>query len=542
MTAQESREVQRVLRYASAKPDQFVIEAQRELCSRSLRHYARFAWRVLEPATPLITGWYFDCMADHAEAMLQGEIPWLIVNIPPGFGKSTLWSVFLPSYAWLRQPSLRFISGSHSMPLATRDTVRTRDLILSKWYSGISRGSVSLTQVLKTYYVNSVKGHRIAVSVGGGMGMRADFGILDDPQTNAQAHSATEAEGAWEWCKGEFIQRLNSTVERPSRLAVIMQRLSKMDLVSRLLDHYGARFDILCLTQRKVVHVSQPEHPSAGVTSTALTRRGVALDPRVESGDLLCPAKVGEADVHLRQLDAYTFAAQDQQAPVDRAGEERRLHGYTNECRVSFASLFPAGLSLHEVTQAATRDGWQFTSGWDHGDSGGREVALLMAIHEDRKLLHVLDCYANQKRTTPTDDAIGFRRLLDTWGINPRQVVKSRGDINGAGKADASGDSINRQIQMATDASGLILGFPIDPPEKQPGSIELGLNLMNTFFYSRGLFVDPRAALLDTVLQRWLGEKDGTEHPIDALRYRATPALQGFLKPKVERVARVRMA
>lgn len=538
----EEREYQRLIRFASSKPDRFVIDAQRHLCSTSLRYYSRFAWRVIEPSTPLIAGWYMDCMADHAEAMLRGEIPWLIVNIPPGFGKSTLWSVFLPSYAWLTQPALRFISGSHSMALATRDTVRTRDLILSRWYQQMSGDSVRLSSVLKTYYTNTVKGHRIAVSVGGGMGMRADFGILDDPQTNAQAHSATEADGGWTWCKGEFIQRLNSSTERPSRLVVVMQRLSKMDLTARLLDHYGARFDLLCLTQRKVVHVGNVQHPTQGVTSTALTRRGIAVDPREASGDLLCPEKINEADVALRQLDAYTFAAQDQQAPVEREGEERRLHGYTPECRVAFASLFPAGLSLHEVTQAAIRDGWKFASGWDHGDSAGREVALLLAYHDGRRLLHVLDCYTNSRRTTPADDARGFRRVLDTWGILPRLVTKSRGDVNGAGKADASGDSINKQIQNATDESGLILGFPIDPPDKQAGSIELGLNLLNTFFYSRGLAVDPRASYLDTVLQRWLGDKDGTEHPIDALRYVATPLLQSFLRPQTERVARVRMA
>ena len=58
----EEREYQRLIRFASSKPDKFVIDAQRHLCSTSLRYYSRFAWRVIEPSTPLISGWYLDCV------------------------------------------------------------------------------------------------------------------------------------------------------------------------------------------------------------------------------------------------------------------------------------------------------------------------------------------------------------------------------------------------------------------------------------------------------------------------------------------------
>lgn len=524
----------RLMRAAQILPDQAILSAQAELSRRSFRHYCRFAWNVIEPSTPLIWDWYMDCMADHAEAMIRGEINWLIVNIPPGHGKSTLWSVFLPSYTWTINPAIRFISGAHSMSLSTRDAVRTRDLILSKWYQQIWGNRFALTKTLETYYNNDHMGHRIAVSVGGGMGMRADFGILDDPQTNAQAHSNQEAEAGWQWCKGEYIQRLNTTTDRPSRLVVVMQRLSKIDLTARLLDHYGPKFDLLCLTQRRVIQSIQYPHPEPGETSTALTRRGEATDPRQTAGELLCPAKVDESAVQLMEKDAYTFAAQCQQKPVDRDGSSVRFNGFSRSSVVPFASHFGV-TDLHEATRIALDRGWQFGSGWDHGIGAGKEVAVLIAWHKESKLIHVLDTYVNAKRTTPTEDAVAFRSVLNRWGLTPRHLRRNRGDVNGAGKSDTTGWTINEQIERATDDSGVVLGFKIETPNKVAGSVETGIDLINTFLFSRGILLDPAAHVVSGLMQRWSGEKDGTEHAIDALRYVCAPILSEFLRPEGHR-------
>ena len=44
--------------------DADLIAVEREYCSRSLMHFARRAWHVLEPATPLKWGWALDAICE----------------------------------------------------------------------------------------------------------------------------------------------------------------------------------------------------------------------------------------------------------------------------------------------------------------------------------------------------------------------------------------------------------------------------------------------------------------------------------------------
>ena len=79
-----------------------LIEA--EAARRSLREYVRQAWPVLEPASPFVSNWHLDCVADHLQAVTNGQIRKLIINIPPGHMKSLSACVFWPTWEWIHQP------------------------------------------------------------------------------------------------------------------------------------------------------------------------------------------------------------------------------------------------------------------------------------------------------------------------------------------------------------------------------------------------------------------------------------------------------
>ncbi len=70
-----------------------LVAAESELCRRSLAEFARRAWRILEPATPIKWGWALDAICLHLEAVTRGDIRRLLVNVPPGSMKSLLTSV-----------------------------------------------------------------------------------------------------------------------------------------------------------------------------------------------------------------------------------------------------------------------------------------------------------------------------------------------------------------------------------------------------------------------------------------------------------------
>lgn len=59
------------------------LAIERELCRRSLAGFAKLAWHVPEPATPLKWGWALDAICVHQEAVSRGEITRLLMNVPP---------------------------------------------------------------------------------------------------------------------------------------------------------------------------------------------------------------------------------------------------------------------------------------------------------------------------------------------------------------------------------------------------------------------------------------------------------------------------
>ena len=106
---------------------------ERELCRRSLADFAKRAWRVLEPATPLKWGWALDAICAHLEAVTDGRITRLLMNVPPGSMKSLLTGVIWPAWEWgpRGMPQSRLLGRAHKQDLAVRDSMKCRRLIQS---------------------------------------------------------------------------------------------------------------------------------------------------------------------------------------------------------------------------------------------------------------------------------------------------------------------------------------------------------------------------------------------------------------------------
>ena len=105
-----------------------------ESARRSLAEFVRQAWPIVEPGTPLRWNWHVDAVCSHLEAVADGGIRNLVINIPPGCLKSSLVSVFWPAWMWIRRPEWRAIFSSYAEALATRDAVKTRAIVESDWY------------------------------------------------------------------------------------------------------------------------------------------------------------------------------------------------------------------------------------------------------------------------------------------------------------------------------------------------------------------------------------------------------------------------
>jgi predicted phage terminase large subunit-like protein len=284
-----------------------MLAIEREYSRRSLANFAKEAWHVLEPATPLKWGWALDAMCEHLEAVSNGDILSLLMNVPPGTMKSLMTGVIFPAWEWgpRAKPDLRYLGTSHKQDLAVRDNLKCRRLIQSKWFQ--DRWSVQLTsdQNAKTKFENDSTGFREAMAFTSMTGSRGDRVILDDPLSVDDANSDAALRAAEITFTEALPTRLNN--ENSAKI-VIMQRLNERD-TSGLILAKNLDYVHLCLPM-------EFESDRRCTTSIGFT------DPRTEDGELLFPERFGAKQVAdlKATMGSYAVAGQLQQRPAPREG------------------------------------------------------------------------------------------------------------------------------------------------------------------------------------------------------------------------------
>lgn len=150
---------------------------QAEKGRRNLYEFVLQAWHVPEPTTPFVGGFHLRAICDHLQAVTEGRLRDLIINVPPGHAKSLLTAVFWPAWIWIARPESRFLFSSYREPLATRDSARCRRLIESDWYQERWGEKYQLCgdQNQKNRFENTAAGYRVVVPMCAGTGERGDY-------------------------------------------------------------------------------------------------------------------------------------------------------------------------------------------------------------------------------------------------------------------------------------------------------------------------------------------------------------------------------
>jgi len=283
-------------------------EEERRLAEVSLYEFVKQAWHVVEPGVPFVGGWHIEVICQHLEAVTNGDIKRLLINIPPRMSKSTIVSVIWPMWEWILHPEEKFLCASYSGTLATRDNLKARRLVQSPWYQERwgDRFQLSGDQNAKQRYENDHTGYRIATSVGGtATGEGGSRLLLDDPHSAQEAQSDVVRETALEWFDMVWSTRLNNA--KTDAMVTIMQRLHERDISGHILD------DI-----RGWEHLMIPAEYDGGKRKTSLGY----YDPRQNVGDLICPERLGEKEMtELKQLlGVYGSSGQLQQDPTPTGG------------------------------------------------------------------------------------------------------------------------------------------------------------------------------------------------------------------------------
>lgn len=342
-------------------------------CEESLYLFLTNAWKYID-ASPWRDGWPIEAVAEHLQAVVDGDIKRLIINIPPRHGKSTITSVAFPAWTWAQPersptsgPGVQFLMASYANQLVLRDSVKCRRLIESPWYQSLwgDRFSLNSDQNTKSRFSNDQGGERLITSVGAAVtGEGGSIIVCDDPNSASEAFSEASIEATKEWWDGTMSTRLNDM--KTGAYIIIQQRLAEDDLTGHVLEKEADGWTHLCLPMRY-------EADRSFVTSIGWE------DPRQNEGDLLWPDRFGEEEVAKleKSLGPFMAAGQLQQRPEPAGGgvikrewwqlwEERSFPpmdyivasldtAYTTKTNNDYSALTVWGVFTTDATSVANR-------------------------------------------------------------------------------------------------------------------------------------------------------------------------------------------
>ena len=285
---------------------------------------------------------HHDAITDALQAVLEGRVRRLIINIPPRYSKTELVKAFI-AWGLGRAPDSEFIYSSYSSRLAAASSFDVRVTVGDPEY----RATFPEVQLrddsqARDEWRTTAGGLVYAAGAGGtitgyGAGkVRPGFGgafIIDDPHKADEVRSDVMRQNVIDWYQNTVQSRVNSP-ETP--IIVIMQRLHEQDLAGWLLG--GG-------TGEEWTHVCLP----------AIQADGSSLWPEKHSIEELR---------RMEQAMPYTFAGQYMQRPAPAEG------GLFKPDRIQTIDAVPLGTPISWIR------GWDMASttngDWTAGAKLGR--------------------------------------------------------------------------------------------------------------------------------------------------------------------------
>lgn len=304
-----------------------------ERCERSLYAYLEAAWPAFDPS-PFVGGWHLEAIAEHLEAVTNGEIRRLLVNVPPRSSKTSATVIAWPTWTWalrpmhgnpLRGPGVRFLCASYGARKAQEDGVTARRLIASEWYRNLwgHRVQISPHRDNAERYDTLAGGSRISTGIPESLGKGGIVRILDDIHKTNEVESEDVREGVIRAYREIWSTRSNDPEAGVEVL--IMQRQHERDLSGYWLE-----------SDEDVVHLCIPAEWEGKSGRTMLGWR----DPRTEIGESYWPARFPPAEIARKQREIGPYAwCNPGEAPVlmadlsmrriDRIAEGDRVIGFS---------------------------------------------------------------------------------------------------------------------------------------------------------------------------------------------------------------------
>jgi len=249
-----------------------------------------------------LDNWHISLISEYLQAVTNGKIKRLIINIPPRSLKSICVNVAWPAWLLANDPSRKIITASYSQALSAKHALDCRQIMNSHWYEENFPDARALRgHNTQSKFATAKNGFRIATSVGGTLtGEGADFLIVDDPLTPMQALSNYFRKRANIWFEQTLTSRLNS--QKEGAIIIVMQRLHVKDLTGFLIEKDPENWQLLNI-------------PLIAEKNELIQYNNFSYSRK--AGEYLHNDRAGSKEIeHLKKaLGSYAFAAQYQQNP-----------------------------------------------------------------------------------------------------------------------------------------------------------------------------------------------------------------------------------
>lgn len=283
-------------------------EKKKRLLRSSYYEFVKYFWDTIIQ-DEFVDNWHIKYLCDEVQKVLELVIAKqpkeydLWINVPPGTSKSTIVTVMMTPWLWIRAPWAVHISNSYSAELSHEHSMLSRDIVKSQKYQELF-GEVTIRRDKdnKSTWSNTQKGGRIAVSTGGSVtGRHAHVITNDDPINPKRATSKPYREEAKKHL-GTLSTRKKNKETVPT--IGVMQRLHQDDPTGYVLSQ-----------SKSVKHICLPgEYDATILKPIELADQYVdgLLDAKRLSREVLEDLKI--------DLGSYGYAGQIQQSPAPAEG------------------------------------------------------------------------------------------------------------------------------------------------------------------------------------------------------------------------------
>lgn len=276
---------------------------------------------------PLVYGLPFLLNRHHRviirtlERVYGGEIKRLILNLPPGYGKTELVVIMFAAWCIAKEPRSRFLHTSYSDDLALLNSSSIKDIINSEIFQLLWPLKIRTdSKAKKLWTIEEHGGSFTAVPMSGQVtGRRAGvlslkdiFSgalIIDDPLKPDDANSIVTRQKA----NSKFKSTIRNRVAREDiPVIIVMQRLHKSDLCGFLLE--GG-------TKEKWHHLIIP----ADIRETGIQPKnykkewayGIPIKYKAETGPLWTVKHAAEDLKNMELADLFIYMSQYMQDPTN---------------------------------------------------------------------------------------------------------------------------------------------------------------------------------------------------------------------------------